>query len=138
MPRQFHPPTLRHRLKAVLLIPLAANAIAVSVAGRPVLHLALTAWSDRDQIAPLPAGTVDDASRLNQTRMQIVRVPSDLTTAQGLLRNLLQQAKLGGQKVAIAGSRHTMGGQTIYLNGIALEMAGFNQMQLNPATKIFL
>jgi hypothetical protein len=94
MPRQFHPPTLRHRLKAVLLIPLAATAIAVSVVGRPALHLTLTAWSDFNQILPLPAGTVDDASRLNQTRMQIVRVPNDLTTATGVLRNLLQQSKL--------------------------------------------
>jgi FAD/FMN-containing dehydrogenase len=136
MPRQSHSLSLRHRLKAVLLIPLAATAIALAVAARPTLHLALTAWSDRDQITPLPTGTVDDASRLNQTRMQIVRVPNDLTTATGVLRNLLQQAKLRGQKVAIAGSRHTMGGQTIYPNGIALEMSGFNRMQLNPATRI--
>ncbi len=127
---------IRQQTKAALLVLLAASTIALTVAGRPALHLGLTAWSDRDQIKPLPAGTVDDASRLNPTRMQIVRVPNDPVKAKALLRNLLQQARARGQKVAIAGSRHTMGGQTIYPNGIALEMAGFNRMQLNSATGI--
>ncbi|MBW4550152.1 MAG: FAD-binding oxidoreductase [Aphanocapsa sp. GSE-SYN-MK-11-07L] len=127
---------IRHRLKAVVLIPLAAMAIALAVVSRPALHLALTAWNDQDQITPLPTGMVDDASRLNPTRMQIVQVPNHPVKAKALLRNLLQQAKIRGQKVAIAGARHTMGGQTIYAKGISLDMTGFNRMQLNPTTGI--
>src|SRR5262249_57365865 len=37
--------------------------------GRPVLHLARTWWNDKDEVAPAAPGHVDDASRLNETRV---------------------------------------------------------------------
>lgn len=68
--------------------------------------------------------------------IQIVEVSGDLDTATVQLKNVLKEAKLRSQQVTIAGSRHTMGGQTIYPNGIGLDMTQFRQMQLNLSTKI--
>ncbi len=134
MHRQLYRISSRYRAKSFLLILLATITIALSIITRPILHLALAAWSERDEIVPLPLGMIDDASRLNQTPMEIVRVPSNQATAKVLLRNVLKDAKVRGLQVTISGSRHTMGGQTIYPNGISLDMTQFNQMQLNPAT----
>jgi FAD/FMN-containing dehydrogenase len=131
----FHRSILQ-RFKLVLLILLATTTIALTIVARPLLHLAQIAWSDQDERLPLPAGTVDDASRLNQTRMKVVQVPGDLAVAEAQIRYLIRQAKTEGWKVTIAGSRHTMGGHTIYGNGLSLDMAHFNQMQLNQQSGI--
>jgi FAD/FMN-containing dehydrogenase len=136
MPRQLHSISIRYRVKTVFLILLATITVSLTVVARPALHLVLTAWSDRDEIVPLPLGIIDDASRLNQTRMKLVRVSGDLSTAKVQLRTVLKDAKARGKKVTISGSRHTMGGQTIYPNGISLDMTQFNQMQLNATTGI--
>ena len=44
----------------------------VVVATRPVLHLARTAWHDRNEIVPTPGGKTDDASRLYETEMSFI------------------------------------------------------------------
>ncbi|MEH2025874.1 FAD-binding oxidoreductase [Nostoc sp.] len=115
---------------------MATTTIALTVIGRPVAHLTLTAWSDRDDRQPLPPGTVDDASHLNQTQVTIKQVKSQPGVTEMILQSVLRDALRQGQKVAIAGSRHTMGGHTLYANGISLLMLHFNRMQFNPATKI--
>ncbi|WP_310410731.1 FAD-binding protein, partial [Chamaesiphon sp. OTE_8_metabat_110] len=124
------------RFKLVFALLLTTTTIAVCFMARPVFHLGWTAWHDRQAQPPAPAGSVDDASRLNQTRMQVVRVAGDLATAQTQLRTALRDATARGQKVTIAGSRHTMGGQTLYPNGISIDLSQFKQMQLQPTAGI--
>ncbi|NJN30153.1 MAG: FAD-binding oxidoreductase [Synechococcales cyanobacterium RM1_1_8] len=86
---------------------------------------------DLDDRLPLPQGNVDDASHLNATPMKVVVLESNWTQAVGQLRSLLKQAKAQGTTLTPAGSRHTMGGQTLQAQGIALDMTPFKQMQLD-------
>lgn len=136
MPHQLHSLSSRYRVKTIVLILLAIIAVSLTVVARPGIHLVRAALRDRDEILPLPPGTIDDASRLNPTRMQLVQVSSELSIAKEQLRTVLKDAKAQGKKVAMAGSRHTMGGQTIYPDGISLDMTQFKQMQLDTATQI--
>ncbi len=136
MPPQLHSSLRRARIKRISLILLAIMAVALTVVARPALHMGLTAWRDRPEILPLPAGTLDDASRLNQAPMNLVQVSSDLSTAKVQLQAVLKKARAQGQPVAIAGSRHTMGGQTIYPNGLSLDMTPFHHMTLNATDKL--
>jgi FAD/FMN-containing dehydrogenase len=120
---------IRNRVKIGLSILLA-------IVAPPTLHLGLAAWHDRSEQIPLPSGIVEDASHLHQTRMTIVEISNNLNTAKMQLQRVLQEARSKSKKVTISGSRHTMGGQTIYPNGIALDMSQFKQMQFDPSTKI--
>jgi FAD/FMN-containing dehydrogenase len=137
MPRKHHLALIRSRVKAVLLIFIAATTISLTVIAQPAFHLLKTAWNDRDEILPLPPGKIDDASRLNQSAMKVVKISGNLMTATTQLKNTLQEAKRQGKKITIAGVRHTMGGQTLYPNGISLDMTQFSQMKLNLMTGIF-
>ncbi|MEH1857524.1 MAG: FAD-binding oxidoreductase [Nostoc sp.] len=136
MQRSYRSKFLKSRLKIILLVLLATTTIALTVIARPVTHLTLIAWSDRDDRQPLLPGTVDDASHLNQTQVTIKQVKSQPGVTEVILQSVLRDALRQGKKVAIAGSRHTMGGHTLYANGISLDMLHFNRMQFNPATKI--
>jgi FAD/FMN-containing dehydrogenase len=136
MPRKLYFASVRDRVKAALLIFIAATTISLTVIAQPAYHLLKTTWNDRDEISPLPPGTIDDASRLNQSAMKVVKISENLTTATTQLKNTLQEAKRQGKKVTIAGVRHTMGGQTIYPNGISLDMTQFSDMQLNASTRL--
>ena len=129
-------PSRLGRFKLVFALLLTTTTIAIASVARPVFHLGWTAWHDRQAQFPVTPGSVDDASRLNQTRMQVVRVAGDLAIAQVQLRTALRDAKARGRQVTISGSRHTMGGQTLYPNGISIDLSQFKQMQLQPKTGI--
>jgi FAD/FMN-containing dehydrogenase len=104
---------------------------------QPALHLATTWWNDRDEVTPAPPGYVDDASRLNQTRVaEVWRVPAEPAAAEQQLRDLLRRARERGLRVAIAGAKHSMGGHTISPDGIVLDMLPFNRMSLDPRTHV--
>jgi FAD/FMN-containing dehydrogenase len=127
---------LGNRLKLVLTLLLMVTTLTIAVVTRPLLHLSSTALHDRGNRMPVPSGSVDDASRLNQIQMQVVKVSGDFATAEVQLRTALQTATARGLKVTIAGSRHTMGGHTLYPNGVSLDLSQFRQMQLQPSTRI--
>ena len=74
----------------------------------------------------------DDVSRLNATPIhQFWDIPSDESTAQSALRELLKQAGGAGLHVSIAGARHSMGGQTIAPGGIRVNMLPLRSMELD-------
>jgi len=115
---------------------LAAVIMAVAVLGRPVVHIGLSAWNDRNELQPLPPGVIDDASRLNQTSAIVKAVPNEPTAAIQMLRSALKTARSTGKKVSIAGARHTMGGHTIYKDGLAIDLSDFKQMALDEQANI--
>jgi FAD/FMN-containing dehydrogenase len=85
--------------------------------------------NDSDERRPVPAGMVDDSSRLDQTSVaQVWDVPSDEVAAERGLRELLATAKAKHLRVSIAGARHSMGGQTIYPDGIQVNMLTHSAM----------
>jgi FAD/FMN-containing dehydrogenase len=98
----------------------------------PIFHLIKTAWNDRNEIAPTPPGKIDDASRLDETRVaKIWEIPTDREAAEKQLAALLQFARMNHLKVSIAGARHSMGGHVIYPDGIVIDMLPFNHMELD-------
>jgi FAD/FMN-containing dehydrogenase len=118
----------------------ASTVVLVFIAaliGRPLLHLARTAWNDGDDRPATPPGFRDDASRLNQTRVaEVWQVPQDGRDAERQLAALLRRAKRDGLKVSIAGARHSMGGHTISPDGITIDMLPFNRMSLDEKRDI--
>jgi FAD/FMN-containing dehydrogenase len=98
----------------------------------PVFLLVRTAYRDRSVIEKLPPGYTDDVSRLDKTQIAgIWDIPGDPERGEKELRELLLKAQSSGLRVSIAGARHSMGGQTIYPGGIAINMLPFKGMKLD-------
>ncbi len=111
--------------------------LMIAVFSRPVFHLAKFMSTDVDEQAGTPEGYMNDASRLNLTKVtEVWQVPGDAGAAERQLQQLLKRATLEGLRVSIAGARHSMGGHTIYPGGIVIDMLTFNKMSLDPATNI--
>jgi len=104
---------------------------------KPLLHLLRTALNDSDERESLPIGFVDDASRLNQTRVAEVCSFSGVQDhPEEQLRTHLQHARVSNLPLSIAGTRHTMGGQTFTPDGMILDMLGLHEMQLDAQRNV--
>jgi FAD/FMN-containing dehydrogenase len=115
-----------------LLILLLLTLIA-----HPIFHLAKTAWNDRNDIVPTAPGKINDASRLDETRVaKIWEIPTGQAAAEQQLAGLLQFARTNHLKISIAGARHSMGGHVIYPDGIMIDMLPFNRMELDVTNLI--
>lgn len=101
------------------------------------LYLFTNAWlRGKPVIEEIPPGYTDDASRMNRTHVAEVRaIPADPAAAESQLRDLIKLARSKRLRVAIAGARHSMGGHTIYPEGIVIDMLPFNRMELNTETQ---
>jgi FAD/FMN-containing dehydrogenase len=118
-------------------LALLVLALTTALVGKPAF-LWVRAWvHDKPVNEVMPAGFADDASRLNQTPVaEVWSIPADPVAAEEQLRNLLQRARDERLPVAIAGARHSMGGHTIYPNGIVVNMLPFSAMRLDLDNKI--
>ena len=103
---------------------------------RPIAHVIKTSSTDEDQRIPLPEGMTDDASRLNRTAVRkIWNVPIS-EDPERQLADLLSHAHEIGLRVSIAGAQHSMGGHTIYPDGIVINMLPFNRLELDADENI--
>lgn len=117
-------------LKKKWLLWIPAGVVALLL--MPVFLLIRTAYRDRSVIDKLPPGYTDDISRLDKTKIAgIWDIPADPERGETELRELLLKAQSSGLRVSIAGARHSMGGQTIYPGGIAINMLPFKGMKLD-------
>lgn len=103
---------------------------------RPALHLLRSAWGDKNDMEPVSQGCADDASRMNSTPAQVVRLEAGLDRGETALRGLLREAQNSGLKVAIAGARHSMGGQTIAPGGLVIDLQDLKNMRLDKKKRI--
>jgi FAD/FMN-containing dehydrogenase len=112
-------------------------AIALTVLFGKPLYFFINAWlRDKPGAKGLPPGYVDDASRMNRTHVaEVWPIPANPDAAESQLRDLIKLARSKRLRVAIAGARHSMGGHTIYPEGITLDMLPFNRMELNAETQ---
>jgi FAD/FMN-containing dehydrogenase len=95
-----------------------AAAIGVLAAG---VHVACS--DTRTGPAPQPV-FVDDAGRMDSTCVrEIVRPRSE-----DEIRSAVASAKARGLRVAIAGRRHSMGGQCLYRDALLLDMTGYDRV----------
>ena len=125
---------MKVRIKTFALLLLV---VLLAVIGKPISHLIYSVAQDENQVDALPPGYVDDASRLNKTRVaEIWDIPVAEDHPEQQLAQLLRRAKQQSLKVSIAGSRHSMGGHTIYPGGIAINTAQWKQMELDQERNI--
>lgn len=111
----------------------AMTAILIFIAV-PAIHLTRTHWQETGTQETLPPGFTDDASHLNRTRIDtLISLSPDTVSAHISLRNALELARKENQKIALAGARHSMGGQTIAPHGIVIDMLAYHQMHLDKA-----
>lgn len=112
----------------------AIMVLLLVVLGRPAWHLWRTVKSDDFLLPEIPPGFVNDASRLNLTKVDRVwDIPEDAAQAEKQLAELLEIARRDRLPVSIAGARHSMGGHTISPDGIVINMRPFCCMELNEA-----
>lgn len=103
-------------------------------AGQPVVEAAVV---ERDSAAfDLPwaqkGGAINDASCVNKTAVYgIVQVRTEED-----IRNALRFAEQEELQVAMAGVRHSMGGQAFYRGALVLDMTQFNQVTLDADQKL--
>ena len=103
----------------------------------PTFHILKIKWNEKNLIIDIPKGFTDDASQLNLTKVDtIIQVPTDKKEIEIQLKYVLKYAKENNLKISIAGAKHSMGGHTVYPNGILLNMLPYNQMELDTTNNI--
>ncbi|MGA7293204.1 MAG: FAD-binding oxidoreductase [Terriglobales bacterium] len=108
---------------------------AVLLAAFPLRHAFRKVPNGVSRAAQAPVA--DDVSRLNSTAIhEVWDIPSEESTAQSALRELLEQAGSSGMHVSIAGARHSMGGQTISPGGIRVNMLPLKSMELDEKSDL--
>ena len=108
--------------------------LLLAVSARPAWHLWRTVRNDDGSLPAIPLGFADDASRLNLTKVnRDWEIPEGAEEAEKQLAELLELARRERLPVSIAGARHSMGGHTIALGGIVINMRQFRRMKLNEA-----
>ena len=66
------------RKRRVLIILAVGLAVLAAVLARPLIHLLYTASRDANELEVLPPGYLDDASRLNLTKIgEVWQIPVD-------------------------------------------------------------
>jgi FAD/FMN-containing dehydrogenase len=120
--------------KHLWIIGLLTVIIFLSV---PTFHILKTKWTESDKTQTIPNGYTNDASQLNLTKVDtIIQVPNDKKEIESQLKDILKYAKENKLKISIAGARHSMGGHTIYPNGIVLNMLPYKQMEIDTINNI--
>jgi FAD/FMN-containing dehydrogenase len=111
--------------------------IALIFLSVPVIHILKTQSNESDFKIKIPYGYTDDASGLNLTKVDtIIKVATTKNEIVNQLRSILTYAKQNNKKISIAGARHSMGGHTIYPDGIVLNMLTYNHMEIDTVSNI--
>src|SRR6202022_1746594 len=83
-------------------------------------------------LAPPPSGTLlDDASHLNGTIVAEIRSPKTVAEVIKAVRD----AQSSNKKISLSGIRHSMGGQSLGLNTLHLDMTHMDSVRYNDSDK---
>ena len=103
----------------------------------PTFHLVKTYLSEDNVKVQTQKGYTNDASGLSLTKVDsIIDVPSSRTEIIKQLQELLKYSKTNKIPISIAGAKHSMGGHTMYPNGIVLNMRPYKEMQIDTINNI--
>lgn len=103
----------------------------------PLIHLAKSKLNEYQVVSQILNNYRDDASHLNLTKVhKIINVEQEPQAIQKQLREILRYAKQHNLKVSISGAKHSMGGHTIYPNGISINMLPYKHMSFDSKTNI--
>lgn len=103
----------------------------------PIFHIGKTYLNEDDIIKQDPKGYTNDASGLSLTKVDsIIDVPNSKAEMIQQLKEIITYSKLNHIPISIAGARHSMGGHTMYPNGIVLNMRPYKEMHLDTINNI--
>ncbi|WP_079242543.1 FAD-binding oxidoreductase [Chryseobacterium indologenes] len=120
--------------RPVFILGMVMILIFISI---PVIHVLKTKWSESDVKNEIPKGYTNDASQLNLTKIDtLIKVPDSKPEIENQLHQIIKYAKEKNLKISIAGAQHSMGGHTIYPNGILLNMLPYKHMELDKKNNI--
>ena len=120
-------------------IILALVFLLLLLIARPLTFLVYIYFIDKKPVKKEKIGYTNDASNLNETKIKaVVRVPDGIDAATLQISQLIKEAKARGLKISIAGAQHSMGGHTIYPDGIQLDMKGFHYMEFDSIKNLLL
>ncbi len=103
----------------------------------PAFHLIKTYFNE-DNVKPnTPKGYTNDASGLSLTKVDsIIDVPNSRIEIVKQLKEILNFSTINKIPISIAGAKHSMGGHTMYPNGIVLNMRPYKEMQIDTIHNI--
>ena len=120
--------------KQMIILLIFGIIIFISI---PAFHL-LKTYLKEDKVKPItPKGFTNDASGLSLTKVDsIMDVPNSKTEILKQLKEILRYSIKNKIPISIAGAKHSMGGHTMYPNGIVLNMRPYKDMQIDTTTNI--
>jgi len=111
--------------------------IIVGFLAVPLIHILRTKSNELDIHTATPKGYTNDASHLSLTKVDtVIRVPNNQRAMAIQLQQILKHAEAKNLKISIAGAQHSMGGHTIYSDGILLNMLPYKQMQFDSINNV--
>ena len=103
----------------------------------PAFHFLKTYLSETNNKVETPKGYTNDASGLSLTKVDsIIDVPNSRAEIIDQLKEILKYSKTNKIPISIAGAKHSMGGHTMYPNGIVLNMRPYKEMQIDTINNV--
>lgn len=120
--------------KYILYLLIFGMIIFISI---PAFHLIKTYLNEDNIETEVPKGFTNDASELSLTKVDsIIDVPNSKSKMVAQLQEILKYSKTNKIPISIAGAKHSMGGHTMYPNGIVLNMRPYKEMQIDTINNI--
>ncbi len=118
--------------KHVVYLMLLAGGSLLIFTTIPFFHIYKTYLKEDKITIETPEGYTNDASQLNLTKMDtIIDVASSKAAIENQLRDLIAYSKTKNIPISIAGAKHSMGGHTMYPDGILINMRPYSHMQID-------
>lgn len=103
----------------------------------PTFHLIKTYLNEDNIKSTTQKGFTNDASGLSLTKVDsIIDVPNSKIEIIKQLKEILDFSRINKIPISIAGAKHSMGGHTMYPNGIVLNMRPYKEMQIDTVNNI--
>ena len=111
--------------------------VLTAVISSPFIFLSKTYLKEDNINRRIPQGFTNYASQLSLTKIDsIFDAPTSKTESINQLKYVFEYAKNKNIPISIAGAKHSMGGHTMYPNGVVLNMRPYNQMELDTVSNI--
>lgn len=120
----------KHIIRILLLAVLIFAAI-------PTIKILSTYLKENKVSDAIPKGYTNDAGGLELTKVDtIIDVAKSKEAIVAQLKTIILISKAKQIPISIAGAKHSMGGHTMYKDGIVLNMRPYNHMQLDTVNDI--